>query len=621
MVSGAEHDPSTEPLAAEDARALTRLLRRGFGRGFRLVVIEVATPRLRGRVLEWVRAEVEALDGHVVELDVSSLPGENLWSELGERLEREGAARDRALLALYGFQAAAGGQPDERAGLYRQLNVQRDLFVRDFGCFWVVLIDPQGSRNLQDIAPDFCDFTSLWITVKDVGARGGPTLRMSPQVGPSIAADPEEPRSDLLRQTAEAITAGRYVAARDLLTRFELSADAGGEDEGDALWLRGRLELAFGELDAARSAAQRALAWSLARGKSGAAQTASALHLLGRVAEARGHYEEARDLLERSIETRRKLPGPRDDRDVVDALHGLARVHMALGQTEQARRLLERALKLHEAPHASAASLHELARVLRLEGDLAGARRALEQALELEQQTFGTETHPAVAVTLVSLGQVLHAQGELDAARQHVERSLEIHASTLGTELHPKVARSLHELATILREQGDLDGARQKLERSLAISAQVRGTEPHPDVAATLHELAQVLRKQGDLDGARRKLERALEIEVEVFGTELHPSVATILHSLAVLLDEQGERAEAKAAFERSLHIHARVHGPGHLSTCMTEVAFAQLLLEEDEGEAAGALLRHARPILVRALGAAHAWVQSADALLDRLAA
>jgi len=621
MAIAAEHDPSTEPLAAEDARALTRLLRRGFGRGFRLVVIEVATPRLRRRLLEWLRAEVEALDGNVVELDVTSLPGENLWSELGELVEREGTTRDRALLALHGFQEAAGGQPDERAGLYRQLNVQRDLFVRDLGCFWVLLIDPHGSRNLQDIAPDFCDFTSLWITAKDFRVRGGPTLPMSPQVVPAIAADPEEPRSELLRQAAEAITAGRYVEARDLLTRFELSADVGGEDEGDALRLRGRLELARGNLDAARSAARRALAWSHARGETGAAQAASALLLLGRVAEAQGRYEEARELLERSIEARRKLSGTRGDVDVADALYELARVHTALGQTAEARRLIERALELHEAPHAVAASLHELARVLRMEGDYAGARRALEQALELELQSFGTKLHPVVAVTLHSLGQVLHLQGDLDAARRHVERSLEIDASVLGTELHLSVAASLHELATILREQGDLVGARHKLERSLEINAQVRGTQSHPDIAATLHELAQVLRKQGDLDGARRKLERALEIEVEAFGTELHPSVATILHSLAVLLDEQGERAEAIAAFERALHIHARVQTPEHPSTCMTEIAFARILLDEGERERAEGLLRHARPILASALGSAHAWVQTADALLERISA
>src|SRR5690554_6260287 len=104
----------TGPLAAEDARALSRLLRRTFGRGFRLVVIEVATPRLRQRILEWLGAEVEALRGEVLELDVGALPGQNLWSELVERLEQrdQGVERERVVLALHGFQAAARGQPD-----------------------------------------------------------------------------------------------------------------------------------------------------------------------------------------------------------------------------------------------------------------------------------------------------------------------------------------------------------------------------------------------------------------------------------------------------------------------------------------------------------------------------
>ncbi len=617
------------PLLAEDARALTRLLRRSLGRGFRLVVIEVATPRLRQRLAAWLRAEVEPLAGQVIALDVASLPGENLWSELGERLWSElgerldqvGVERERMVLALHGFQEAARGQPDEKAGLYRQLNVQRDLFVRDLGGFWVLLIHPQGSRKLQDIAPDFCDFASLWIRAPGSGRTIDlPTLRVTRDAVGAVLGDHDEPQPDLLQEAHEAIAAAHYIEARDLLTRFELAAGSDSEDEGHALCLRARLELARGNLDAARRAGERALVWSTARGDRAKPETAEALHLLAGVLEAQGHYEQARAAIEHSLAIKQEIYGNQEHPSVAASLHELARIHAALGHTEEARSLLERALKIHQSPGAIAASLHELASVLRRQGDYDGARRALERSLEIETQALGTELHPTVATILHSLAQVLHARGDLDGARQHVERSLEIEAEVHGTELHPSVAASLTELAAILREQGDLDGARRTIERALEIDAQVFGTQTHPTIAATLHELAQVLREQGDLDGARRTLERALEIVLEVFGTELHPDVAAILQGLAVLLADRGELDEAAASFERALGIETHIQGPDHHVTCITEVGFAELLLDMGERARAEALLRHARPLLASSLGPANFWVQKADALLERRA-
>lgn len=82
-----------EELSADDAKALARLLRRGLGKGFRLVILEVATWRVRSRILAWVRDQIARQSGSVVEIDVATLPGENLWSELGERVTVDEARR------------------------------------------------------------------------------------------------------------------------------------------------------------------------------------------------------------------------------------------------------------------------------------------------------------------------------------------------------------------------------------------------------------------------------------------------------------------------------------------------------------------------------------------------
>jgi tetratricopeptide (TPR) repeat protein len=616
-MAGLQAEPDANgPLLAEDARALKRLLHRALGRGFRLVVIEVDTPRLQRRIVEWLGAQAESLDGSVLDLDVGSLAGDNLWSELSERLKDREGKLERLVLALHGFQ-------DPEGGIYRQLNVQRDLFVRDLGCFWVLLIHPYGSRRLQDIAPDFCDFSSLWIRAPSdalqlEAPRGDPRA----VAGLSLADDARESLPDLLGAARDAIGAGHYADARDLLTRFELAGGDGSVHQGGALYLRSRLELSRGRLDVARQLAEQALAWNRARAEPADVDIASSLHQLADVLAAQGDYSTARRHLERALEIEAGIQGTQNHADIVASLLELAQLLRAQGNLDAARLQLERVLELEAEIYGTrdhpskAGTLYELGQVLQEQGDFDQARRHLEHALELLTRRFGTQEHPAVAGMLYSLAQVIQAQGQLDAARSLVERALEIEANIFGTDVHPAVAASLHVLAMILREQGDIDGARRHLERALEIDARVFG-DVHPNTAASLHELAAILRAQGNLDGARRHLEHCLDIELQVFGTE-HPNIATTLHSLATVLAEQGDLDGALATYERALETNAQVRGTDHHQTCMTEVVLADLLLDRGERERAQTLLRHAHPILLRVFGPEHAWVQRADALLSR---
>ncbi|HVH98882.1 MAG TPA: tetratricopeptide repeat protein, partial [Enhygromyxa sp.] len=318
--------------------------------------------------------------------------------------------------------------------------MQRDLFVRDLGCSWVVLIDPYGSRKLQSIAPDFCDFASLWIRAPGAGVElleFGHEVRppITPDVARSVVLDVDESGPGLLRRAAEATAAGQFVEARDLLTRFDLVADADDKHQGLALLLRGNLERLYGNLDAARRASEQALARSLARGDQAKAETAAALHLLGDVLLDQGQYQQARSSLERALEI-----GTQERADIAALLARLAQVHSVLGNDEEARRSVERALEFQDDP-AFAAVLRD---------DLDEARRILEQELEAQEQSSETESPLGMSGLLRMLAVVLHQQGDLDAARRQMERSLEIRSAALGTERHPIVVTSLRELGSIM---------------------------------------------------------------------------------------------------------------------------------------------------------------------------
>lgn len=51
----------------------------------------------------------------------------------------------------------------ERRRLSRELNVLRDQLARRWAVPWVVIIHPMALLDLEQEAPDFCDFVGLWL--------------------------------------------------------------------------------------------------------------------------------------------------------------------------------------------------------------------------------------------------------------------------------------------------------------------------------------------------------------------------------------------------------------------------------------------------------------------------
>ena len=97
-----------------------------------MAVVQNNSPTDRRKIITWIQ-ETAALAP--TEINMAALPGDNLWHELGEKLTWDQPPQ-RGVLALWSLEETAEAfTPDATPPVMQQLNVQRDLFVRDFPVF------------------------------------------------------------------------------------------------------------------------------------------------------------------------------------------------------------------------------------------------------------------------------------------------------------------------------------------------------------------------------------------------------------------------------------------------------------------------------------------------------
>lgn len=288
------------------------------------------------------------------------------------------------------------------------------------------------------------------------------------------------------------------------------------------------------------------------------------LATIGGILRKLGHYDEARPLVEASLEIRmRELPEGHPDR--AHALINLARLEAELANTERAEELFRQALPLleralgAETPQVLDARV-ELAEVVKQRGRYEEAvqlylesARALERVVGPEDLLVG-HAWSGVANTYFRLGRL----EEAEAAHR---RALAIYEKVLGPDA-PSVALVLGNLTGTLAPMGRYDEAKQSGRRALAIHEKVYGPD-HRFVATALTNLATVYGGNGELDEAERLILRALEIREKVFGPD-SPETGIDYKNLGHLATLRGDYASAERYLTRSLEIDRTRLGPEH---------------------------------------------------------
>src|SRR6266542_99038 len=258
-----------------------------------------------------------------------------------------------------------------------------------------------------------------------------------------------------------------------------------------------------------------------------------------------GKYDEALQLVERSLEIRERLLGP-DHPDVATAINSLAILHRQKGQYAKAEQLCRRSLAIRESalgpdhPHV-ADSLNNLASIYYNQGDFPKADLLFRRALMIREKALGP-SHLDVAQSLSNLIVLYRDTGEYAEAEPLFRRALAIREKTLGPE-HPDVASSLNGLGTLYHNRGECAKAEPFYQRALAIWEKALGPE-HPNVATSLNGLASLYYGRGDYERGETLFQRALTIWEKTLGPE-HPDVSNTLSNLARLYAAKGDIARA----------------------------------------------------------------------------
>ena len=276
-----------------------------------------------------------------------------------------------------------------------------------------------------------------------------------------------------------------------------------------------------------------------------------------------GLYDEARDLIERSVDVRRELHGSNHP-DVGDALYALGLIRGQLGEYEAALRVHQEALELRRADDPLSSdvgdSMREVGRAFANLSRLPEAEQTYAETLALLRRIESGST-VAMAETLETYGAYKRAHGDLDGGRELLVESLEMKRELHG-ERHMSVAHVLNSLALLEQESGDLEAARDLFEESLELRRALHGDD-HIGVGKVLGNLGNLQYALGRFADSERYTREAMPIFERAYGPD-HPNPVFLLENLANAQLALGQTEEAVSSYRECLAKMRQIFGEGH---------------------------------------------------------
>ncbi len=302
------------------------------------------------------------------------------------------------------------------------------------------------------------------------------------------------------------------------------------------------LEYRMGMLDRAQSSTQEVLELNMEFYGPNHPEVASTLNTLAIIYEGRGNMEEAKNMLRRVVEIRRKDPEPGSN---------------------------------------LAANLNNLAILMHRTGELEGAGELFEEAIEVIREIWG-DVHPYMAFTLNGYSGVHQGLGNYDRAMGDLLKALEIGQQVFHAN-HPFIGVVYHNLGKVFEELGDYAEALQQFENGLQLRR--RSLPPtHSDLATSLDGVGSMYIELGKAAEAETMLREALDIRKQAFE-ETDWRIAQSEARLGRCLIQLGRLQEAEPLLAKSYETLLSTRGEDDIHTI---TAFADLnFLRQESGKQA----------------------------------
>jgi tetratricopeptide (TPR) repeat protein len=335
---------------------------------------------------------------------------------------------------------------------------------------------------------------------------------------------------------------------------------------------------------------------------------ATLMDTVGTVYMGLGLYKEARPLLDRAVEQRRRLAA--DPSALSGSLSHLGELQSLQADFDAGEKSYREAIAYEQAqPNtpqnraALAKALHGLGEVLEHQGHYADAEQSFRKALALQRQELGP-AHADIARTLQDLALVMDESGNLKAAIPVMREALDMQRQLNGSQPGPGLAEAINNLGMILYEDGDYDAAAKLYLEAIAMKRRLLG-EKHPEIAITLGNLARVLQNKGDLPGAEARFREALAMQQQTLG-DVHPDVANTLNNLAFVQYDRGEKQAALANEREALRVLRQLFPGDHPEVARIENRIGAWLTEAGQYTEAEQDLEDALAMRRRLFGQLH---------------
>ena len=318
-----------------------------------------------------------------------------------------------------------------------------------------------------------------------------------------------------------------------------------------------------------RAAAQRQTARAEAEAVTATATTEFLVNLfrISDPSEARGNSVTAREMLDKgAARIDHELAGePAIQARLMDTL---GTVYMGLGLYTEARPLLDRSVEERRRvangdPLELSASLSHEADLLTEQADYEVAEKAYREAIRI-QSARPQDPHSQVqlAHALMGFGTLLWKAGRYPEAEKYLRDALQLQHRLYG-ESHQDIATTMRNLAMALSKDGDLNEAIPLMQGAVAMQRQLHASEADPDLADSINDLAVLLYDGGDFGDAETLLREALAMYRHLYG-ERHTSISTVLEMLGNVVADKGDLAAAVPFYRQSIAMRRVLLGDNH---------------------------------------------------------
>jgi len=302
---------------------------------------------------------------------------------------------------------------------------------------------------------------------------------------------------------------------------------------------------------------------------------------MGQVYASMGLFPQGQAMLERAVQTGRRIGGPYDP-DALRAMSYLSFLLLRQGRYADAEKLFKEAIPGQERVFGAndAITLNTrryLASVLEFEGKYTEADSVMTKVLADDRRALGTENAETLRAMNV-MANILDDEKRLPEAERLYRQTLEIQIHTLGPDA-PETLTSASNLAGALQELGRLDEAEKLQRETLAARAHVLGPD-HPDTLAVKANLANTLDSTSRFAEAETIYHEVIDSQTRVLGAD-NPDTLVTAGNLGSTLQRDGKLAEAEKLQRSILEAKRRVLGPDHPETLKTLASLAATLFIE----------------------------------------